>query len=145
MIDKTAYAILEVIVAAAGEEDSIVLEKEEIIAATDNTVAPDELDSYVDDLCVNEMLMKRYGNAKLYAFTLLPKGRLACEKRSRYVEEKIVEAEKEERERTGEFERIPYNGAELPLTAKKTAAIAFLGALLGGLVAAVAAIILISL
>lgn len=83
MLDKRAYAVLEVIINSSADGDSVVLEKEEILSALDNSIDEVELSYFIEDLALNEMIGIKYTDDNLYVVSPLAKGRVAAEKKER--------------------------------------------------------------
>lgn len=83
MLDKRAYKILEFIVNQTIDGDSVVLEKQEILNAVDNTIDEEELSFYIEDLALNELIETKYKDDNLFVVMPLAKGRVAAEKQTR--------------------------------------------------------------
>lgn len=140
MIDKKAFAVLEAIVSAAGEEDTIVLDKEEILADADSILTDSELLACIDDLCRDDLIKLKYSNQNLYAFSPLPKGRAAVaryEKAAKVYEEAADGIKEAQR---AELIRIPV--IERPLSPKRIAAVVFCAAFVGAFLGAAVIFIL---
>lgn len=131
MIDKNAVAILNAIVSAANNEDTIVLDKEEILSAADCVLTEKELAVYIEELCDNDFIKLKYSNDNLYAFSPQPKGIAAVERFSKAA--KVYEQVSDEI-KLASITHIPVK--EFPLSPKRLAAIVFCGAFLGGFIAA---------
>jgi hypothetical protein len=62
MLDKKSYLVLEAIVNASKDGESVVLEKEEILAAVDHMVNEEELGYCIEELTLNEMISLKYSD-----------------------------------------------------------------------------------
>lgn len=120
MLDKKAYAVLEFIVNSSADGESVVLEKQEILNALDNSLTEEDLDYCIDDLVLNDMIGIKYKDDNLYVLLPLPKGRVAAEKKVRVSKlEEVIRTEIS-------AEQLSY---------KKIGAIAGFWAFLGGMLA----------
>ncbi len=120
MLDKKAYSVLEFVVNSSDGGESVVLEKQEILDALDDTINEEDLEYCIEDLALNEMLGVKYQDSNLYVLMPLPKGRVAAEKKVRTSKlEQVIRTEIS-------AEKFSY---------KKVGAIAGFWAFLGGMLA----------
>jgi hypothetical protein len=126
MLDKKSYLVLEAIVNASKDGESVVLEKEEILAAVDHMVNEEELGYCIEELTLNEMISLKYSDDNLYVVTPMAKGRVAAEKQVRISQ-------------MGELIRKPLT--EDKFDYKRISFVAGFWAFLGGLFAAAIAFI----
>lgn len=121
------FALLEAIVAAAQDEESIVLDKEELISEVKGLTMED-LKVYVEELKENEFIDVKYSNDSLYVFAPQMKGRVAVEKT-------LVTGNKPQE--LAPIVRKALYEQEPSLSAKRIAYIAFAASFLGGLFASI--------
>lgn len=127
MLDRKSYLILEAIVNASKDGESVVLEKEELLTAVDHIVDEEELGYCIEELTLNEMISLKYSDDNLYVVTPLSKGRVAAEKQVRIAQ-------------LGELTRKPI--AEDKFDYKRISIVAGVWAFLGGMFAAAIAFII---
>ncbi len=127
MLDRKSYLVLEAIVKASRDGESVVLEKEELLSAVDHIVNEEELGYCIEELTLNEMISLKYSDDNLYVVTPLSKGRVAAEKQVRISQ-------------LGELTRKPI--VEDKFDYKRISIVAGVWAFLGGMFAAAIAFII---
>ena len=130
--------ILRTIASLTSEGESLVVQKNELIAMADLEVTHEELDRIMEALEVNDTIALKYTDANAYCLTLRPKGRLIADKvKQEEVAEAMAAVEEEpiiEQTSTPVLPPVPFNY-------KKLAFVCGISSFIGGFIAAMIAFI----